>query len=52
MKTYDINAVSIIDNKFVTQIASNTERTKHGISLSSISIQSTAKDTGEVGGFM
>ena len=36
MKTYGINAVSIIVNKFVTQIVSNTERTKRGISLFNI----------------
>ena len=36
MKTYGISAVSIIVNNFVTQIISNTERTKRFISLSSI----------------
>ena len=32
MKTYGISAVSIIVNKFVTRVVSNTERTKCGIS--------------------
>ena len=41
MKTYGISAVSIIVNKFVTQIISNTEKTKRGISQ--FNIEHTSK---------
>ena len=51
MKTYSISAVNIIVNKFVTQIVSNTERTKCGISLSSMR-SAAIKYKGEVRGFM